>query len=54
MQFGNNGVQIDRQMFDYTSKVTQKIHECEQNIKEISDFVPREGEHKENPKDLIS
>lgn len=51
MQFGNEGVRIDRQMFDLTSKVTEKIHECEQNIKEISSFNP---ETKETEKDIIS
>ena len=54
MQFGNNGVQIDRQMYDMTSKVTEKIHECEQNIKEISGFIPKVGEKEETGKDLIS
>jgi len=53
-QFGNKGVEIDRQMFDLTAKVTDKIHECGQYIKEISDFVPGEGEHRETGKDLIS
>lgn len=54
MQFGNNGVQIDRQMFDLTSKVTEKIHECEHNIKEINVFIPEEKENSENEKDFIS
>lgn len=53
-QFGNKGVEIDRQMFELTAKVTEKIHECERNIKEITEFVPSEGEHAETAKDLIS
>ena len=54
MQFGNNGVQIDRQMFDLTSKVTEKIHECEFNIKQINNFIPGDKEQAETEKDLIS
>ena len=53
-QFGNKGIEIDRQMYDLTAKVTAKIHECEKNIREISEFIPGEGEHAETATDLIS
>lgn len=54
MQFGSEGVRIDKQMFDLTGKVTEKIHQCEHNIKEINAFNPTISENKETEKDLIS
>lgn len=49
VKFENND-KIDRQMFDSTSKVMEKIHECERNIKEITEF--REEGVKESPSDI--